>query len=394
MNRKLLVAVVSGTLALPMAAQGVEIEASGHVNRALVFSGMSGAADTIHNDGSASGSRFRFQGSEDLGNGVTAGIHLEYGVADADNNPWLRHSSVNFSGGFGTLTLGHTAPATHLISYNTMDGYAWLSGVEVGCDFCKAAGGDNTVFTSFGPGRMGVVRYDTPSIGAATVSVSADGNDFWDIALRASGEMGGGITYSVHTGFTNYAAGKATPATNEFQGASPLELPALTDAKVKAEFGPDHRLESDAVGGRVVSHEVRNGKDEVVKEHYISEDNLHYLYTPGKPADPESKATTLSVAIGLAQGTHFEVTHGRSQPDGGSTSDFTHLGIGHNMENTSIAATYTMSDVGGGGDSWAIGVGHAIGSVELYAGYKYIDNDSALVEDYGIGVIGSRVKFN
>ena len=35
-----------------------------------------------------------------------------------------------------------------------------------------------------------------------------------------------------------------------------------------------------------------------------------------------------------------------------------------------------------------------MGSVEVYAGYKSLDHDSALVEDYGMFVVGSRIKFN
>ena len=46
------------------------------------------------------------------------------------------------------------------------------------------------------------------------------------------------------------------------------------------------------------------------------------------------------------------------------------------------------------GESWAVGVGHNFEGVELYAGYKYLDHDSALGEDYGIAVIGSRIMFN
>ena len=132
MNRKLLVFVASGALALPMAAQGVEIAASGHVNRALVFSGKAGTDDPKHTDGSASGSRFRFKGSEDLENGITAGVTLEYGVGNAPAeggwSPAVRHASVDISGAFGKLTLGQTAPATHLISFANLDNYAWLSG--------------------------------------------------------------------------------------------------------------------------------------------------------------------------------------------------------------------------------------------------------------------------
>ena len=55
--------------------------------------------------------------------------------------------------------------------------------------------------------------------------------------------------------------------------------------------------------------------------------------------------------------------------------------------------TYTDSSTGGGGQSWGLGVGHAIGSSVVYAGYKQMDFDDDQ-EDYGFFVIGSRVTFN
>ena len=424
MNRKLLAAALSGALALPMAAQGVDIEASGHVNRALVFSGLAGTDDPKHTDGAGSGSRFRFMGSQELENGVTAGVTLEYGVgnaaADGSWNPGVRHASVDLSGAFGKLALGQTAPATHLIGYANFDDYAWLSGAEIGCDFCTASGMESSVFTSFGPGRMEVVRFETPNLGPAKLSFSANGNKFWDAALRVAGGTDA-ISYQLNVGFTSYPAGSATAPTDVFL-TTPFPA-GLTDAMVKASLGTDHELESrwyrnvmndmggddytqighneamedmednDHIGRQNVYKVGKDGRT-LVKRHYLSHNGSHKLYTAGADGDPASKATTVSGAIAFAQGTHFNVTFGRKDPDAGADSEFTHMGIGHNVGDTSVAATYTISDVGGGGKSWAVGVGHNLEGVELYAGYKYLDHDSALVEDYGMAVIGSRIKFN
>ena len=119
------------------------------------------------------------------------------------------------------------------------------------------------------------------------------------------------------------------------------------------------------------------------------------MYTAAKPGSPESNAFTVSTAIGFAQGSHFNATWGQKDPDGAAgKEDFFHLGIGHSAGNTSVAATYTKSDIGGGGESWAAGVGHLLGVAELYAGYKHLNHDAAAMEDYGIFVIGSRIKFN
>jgi predicted porin len=407
MNRQLLAAVVSGALVLPMAAQGVEIAASGHINRALVFSDLKGSDDPKHADAASSGSRFRFSGTEDLENGITAGVNLEYGAGGAGgDNPSVRHANVSLGGAFGTLTVGQTAPATNVIGYNSFDNYAWLSGTEIGCDFCGAASGaSSTVFTSFGAGRMQVVKLALPALGPANLSFSADGNDFWDVAMRASGEAGD-LSYTVHAGYGQFASTAAGLPTDVYDaGAFPA---TMTDAQVKAALGPTHALTSyteDADGEYVVAQagdtitaqEVNKGTGAAqthVKTHYMDDYGAHKLYTPAAAGTPEYNATTLSTAVMFGQGTHFNVTWAQKDPDTGANSEITHVGVGHNFENTSVAVTWTSSDTGGGGESWGIGVGHGMGSVELYAGYKNLEHDSALAEDYGLFVVGSRIMFN
>ena len=224
MNRKLLVAVVAGALAVPMAAQGVDIAASGHINRALTFSDADGADNPMHVDGGSSPSRFRFTGSEDLDNGLTVGVNLEYAVwgedvtapdpatavYDADEfsiRPYIRHATVSIGGGFGKVHLGQTAPATHLIGHASFDNYAWLSGTELGCDFCPSGGGPEFGGAAFayGQSRMEVMKYDAPSLGPVALSVSSDGDEFWDAAVKTSGENGD-VSYQLQAGFTNRAA--------------------------------------------------------------------------------------------------------------------------------------------------------------------------------------------
>ena len=144
-------------------------------------------------------------------------------------------------------------------------------------------------------------------------------------------------------------------------------------------------------GGR---QSVYNKSGELAKRHYQTHGGSHGLYTAGSAAAPEYNATTLSTAVKFGQGTHFNVTSAQKDPDNGANSEVTYLGVGHNFENTSVAATWASSDAGGGGESWGGGVGHAMGSVQVYAGYKGLDFDSALAEDYGLFVVGSRIMFN
>ena len=428
MNRQLLAAVVSGALVLPMAAQGVEIAASGHINRALVFSDLKGSDDPKHADAASSGSRFRFKGTEDLENGITAGVNLEYAAGGAGgDNPGVRRASVSLGGAFGTLTVGQTSPATHIIGYNSFDNYAWLSGTEIGCDFCGAASGaSSSVFTSFGAGRMQVVKLALPALGPANLSFSADGNDFWDAAVRASGEAGD-LSYSVHAGYGQFAATAATAPTDVFLASAFPK--AMLQKDVDAALGAGNTLvttwaDSDTYdflgngpadtahgenvvdgtqtaaldittrGDYVTRQSVYNKSGALAKRHYVSQGGSHKQYTAGAAGKPEFNATTLSGAVMFGQGTHFNVTWAQKDPDTGANSEITHVGVGHNFENTSVAVTWTSSDTGGGGESWGVGVGHGMGSVEIYAGYKNLEHDSALTEDYGLFVVGSRIMFN
>ena len=356
MNRKLLVAIASGALALPMAAQGVDIGASGHINRALVFSDMDGHDDPSHVDAGSSPSRFRFKGTEDFENGLTGGVNLEYGAgARYPDSPYIRHAAVSLGGDFGTLSLGHTGPATHLIGHASHDNYAWLSGTELGCDFCLAGG---AVFgggaKAYGASRMEIVKYESPSIGPVTLSTAADGNEFWDVAMRVAGETTG-VSYKIHAGYANYAAMKAKAAVT----AEVMTMPE----------GDEMEMEDHSHGMEYVE------------------------LAAAAPATPELVQATVAASIMFAQGTFVDTAWSQLDPDGGSTSEWAHFGVGHNVGDSSIAATYTDSDAGEGGQSWAVGVGHSMGSAQVYAGYKYLDFDG-MTEDFGQFVVGSRVVFN
>lgn len=316
MKKQLIGLVATGVLALPLAASAAEISVSGHLNRAIVFGDdmVTGENDVDHRDGGASPSRFRFTGSEELGGEMTAGVNLEYGVGGtkADSNPNLRHSAIYLSGAFGKLTLGHTSQATDSIAYSTYDKHAWLAGIEVGCDFCSG-------LPSYGGSRSQVIRYDTPPLGDGVVSVSADGNDFWDAAIRVDGAVGNG-GYQLKLGY----------------GAT----------------------------------------------------------------DDKQQNLVASGAVKLPGGAHLGAAWGQSNPDakGASNLNYWHAGIGYNLPGgTSLAATYIDHDDKGGTKSWGLGVGHGMGQLQLYAGYKHLSYDKEVPgsqEDHGFFVVGSRLKFN
>ena len=323
MNRKLLVAVVSGALALPMTAQAVEFSVSGHVGRVMVVMDSEGGSDDVANkDTGASPSRFRMTGSEELDSGVTAGVQLEYGAGDdGGSNPAVRHANVYLSGAFGKLVLGQQSRATDGIPYSNFDNIAWLGGVEVGCDYCDA-----DFIQTYSGSRGEGVRYDTPNIGPATIAFSADGNDRWDAAVKLAGDTGAG-GYQIKAGYTD---------------------------------------------------------------------------------DDGTRKTTISGAVGLAMGAHANVAWGKTNDD---DSDYMNFGVGYNIGDSSIAATYYTSDIEGGGNSWAVGAGHNLGGgMEIFVSYKTVNYDDGInherdrdgdkmkedlmMDEEGLLVIGARVAFN
>ena len=103
MNRKLLVAVVSGALALPLAAS-VQADATVYGNlRFGVQTDNEDNTDRVWDLGANKASRFGIKGSMEAGEGLTAGFHLERGIGDTLSK---RLHNVYLSGGFGTLTFG------------------------------------------------------------------------------------------------------------------------------------------------------------------------------------------------------------------------------------------------------------------------------------------------
>ena len=115
MNKKLIVASVVAALTAPVASYAVDATLYGSIRAGLV-SGDSDGADSNRrldlggtgNDGTLNGqglySRIGVKGSSDLGNGLSAGLHLERGVGSGALT--TRHTNVWISGGFGKLTFG------------------------------------------------------------------------------------------------------------------------------------------------------------------------------------------------------------------------------------------------------------------------------------------------
>ena len=185
MHKKALTVAIAGALAAPMAAQAVDFTISGHVNRALfvVDSESSTGAEVKNNTGS--GTRVRANGSTELMDGNKVGIQLEYGL---DSSASLRHANLQYSGGFGKVTIGQGSEAGDGSQYSSPSGVIGIGhGQDRGNDFTL---GD--YFGSLDSGsRVEMVRYDTPAIGPVSAALSVGNGDRVSGLLKLSNEFSG-----------------------------------------------------------------------------------------------------------------------------------------------------------------------------------------------------------
>ena len=362
MNKKLLAVAVSSALAAPMAAQAVKYKLSGQVNRAIVYQDDGKQTDIQFIDNTASGSRWRLVGSEDMGRGMKVGFNWEWQNSsnnstqpiksgDTGDGQTLRKAEVWFSGGWGKLSLGQGDGAGNGTTEADLSGtlnanasgrdsfggsLVWRTSAGGGIN---AAGG--TVNPSTGTGalthgatfnafdafsRYDRIRYDTPALGPVTLSASAGQADRYEGAVRWSQGLGGG------------------------------------QISAAAFYGTDN-------GGGVKS---RYGG------------SVAYLFSFG---------TALNVAYG---GNDTGVA-------GESNANTWYLKAGQKWGNNAVSIGYGESKdtVQGFKDKgFNIGFNHVIPKVkvDLYAGFHYFTLDtpggSPSIEDQFLALVGTRLKFD
>ena len=202
MKRKLVTAAVATALGLPMSAIAVEGSVSGHVNAAIV---KVDDGDATLGSGNGSETRFRFKGSEELDNGMTAGVTLEVGAGgnvhgyggglnddgtakNGKSDFRIRHANVSLSSAAGKVTIGQQGRPSGASGYADV-GSTWIAGATNWCSYGIGSGSTAACQTN-DASRGQVVRYDTPSIGPLSVAASAGNGDFWDAAATISGSAG------------------------------------------------------------------------------------------------------------------------------------------------------------------------------------------------------------
>ena len=207
MERKLIAIAVSTALGLPMAAVAVEGSVSGHVNAAIVKvdDGDTTIQDPATDPKPASG----LPGSEELDNGLTAGVTLEvgagggtygYGAAltkQATTNQFrIRHANVSLSSAGGKLTIGQQNTPADASSYADV-GSTWIAGAT---NWCSYGIGSGAACVNNETGRKLAVRYDAPAIGPLSIGVAFGNDDVWDAAAQLSGSAGD-AGYNVRIGY-------------------------------------------------------------------------------------------------------------------------------------------------------------------------------------------------
>ena len=197
MERKLIAVAVASAMGLPMAADAVEGSVSGHVNAAIV---KVDGSDAKLGSGSGSETRFRFKGSEELENGLTAGVMLEFGAAGATGygkgGTRIRHANVSLSSAGGKITIGQQGRPSGGANFADV-GSTWIAGATNWCSYGIKEG---PACTTNDASRGQVVRYDSPAVGPLSVAVSAGNDDFWDAAATIAGSAGD-ANYDIRFGY-------------------------------------------------------------------------------------------------------------------------------------------------------------------------------------------------
>ena len=290
-----------------------------------------GHGDLQHIDGNGSGTRFRFKGSEELENGMTAGVNLELGVkTGSGSGTSTRHAAVDLSGAFGKLTVGHTSEAADGMAHadNAFNGGSWLGGVTNWCSYHSTASG---ACPSQDGGRMEMLRYDTPALGDASVSLSTADDERWSSQLKVKGSMGE-AGYAFRIGYIG-----------EYDVVKDEDVEKKGDiftTSAGVSFG-----QGTSIGGAWSRNDMPNSPTAEKEYYYLAVDQS---YGDG------------SVGVYWKQA---------------ETSD------SHPM-NDDVEGTL-----------WGIGWGHTIGSgVSAYAGFRHIEEDKK--QDINLYLAGMRVTFN
>ncbi len=225
----------------------VSLTIYGQVTTAVMFWDADGngvdESNTYVVDPQTSGTRFGFKGNAKITPDVSAGyqIELQWQQADAtkvtvdsdegQDLPEFRQAHWYLkSKTLGKIRVGLADTASsgiaeiNVANTNIADG---MSSSQAGAAIISGDLGGPSM-TNFEGNRKNVVRYDTPTMAGFIMSAAWGEDDYWDVALRYAGEVGGfkiaaGVAYSEDTDSNNGAGGTFDPPVEAINGGLSIQ---------------------------------------------------------------------------------------------------------------------------------------------------------------------------
>lgn len=332
----------------------VSLAISGYVSHSIMYWDDGGQTDTYIGDGGMNSSRFRLTGAAKVSPDLTAGFTYEFGINnnalgsmnqgaggdDLGGNVLLRDSTVYLQHkNLGKVKIGHGSTATdNLILIDTSnagvaassDVALWNGGFALRSNL---AGGAFVPITwanmlnqgvSFDTARRNHVMYESPTLGGFMLSAAVAEDNFWDVALRYSGEFGGfrvagGVGYSVDTEAPTFnslplLAFAGIPATDlkEYKAALSVKhvlsglfvtaSAAKRDVGWSLAFGPIGITAKDATFWHVMAGWEKNvfgvGQTTLYGEYHEATDMVGFnVSAPGASLNVDSKANVIGVGV-------------------------------------------------------------------------------------------------
>ena len=451
MHKKALTVAIAGALAVPIAAQAVEVSISGQVNRALFITDSGSGTSAMEADNGSSGSRFRIKGTGEMMDGRSAGVLLEYAAPGAGlSSPTLRYQDLWFSGEFGKVSIGHGNQGGESSVYSDKSG---TTGIGHG-----QAKGESTLGPYFGSldggaGRNGRIRYDTPSFGPVAVAVSIGNSDQISAGVTLSQEFGGtafsaavgtvmnhgipgdtdtvsasagvklasGLTFSAAWGNARDmegAAGTAAVAAipEHFRSVNILDADFELDSDVTSagvETG-DFDFHMGNLRARIKAGKADGADDITIADGEQAKADKRALFEAASNKDEDDTITPCNPAsdslVGgpeIDDGTEtcgermYPATDAvAATPDHVVDPSFFQATLGYVFGDTSVAVSWWQTSdfqrAGSEGTAIGIGVNHnlpKIGANVYAAAQNYAVNDGAIDTDDTVVMIGTRIQF-
>ncbi len=362
-------AIAAGLLAygMPANAQDLNLKISGQINKTI------GIIDNGDNDAwavfdnSNSGSRFRFTGSQDVGNGAKMGGVWEWQWQNSPTSAATFNSAGEFSetsatlsdrktelyyaAGWGKLSLGKgdgAANGTAEVDLSGTSAIDYVGGnqciigsITYGTGSSTSAGPTvKSTYSDFdGESRNTRVRYDTPKMGWGGIAVSLGNQGLVELAYRGS--------WGIGNGKLAVAAG-------------------ATDTGDRTNGG---------VSGTSITSSA-NRERQMVSASYLMGMGLNFTlsYSTNEPeptigvAGTPLKQSLTYFKVGWKKGKHaFSLSLGEAKNRGSTTTDATSTTLAYNFKAAKFA--------------------------EMYAGYRVSDSDLSGLSKVTSINLGSRIKW-